>query len=54
LLNRIRYCLSPFDDIEGLVVSYQNSVIAQTVSAELIFGAIEAKGNSFRFIQVSK
>jgi beta-glucosidase-like glycosyl hydrolase/CubicO group peptidase (beta-lactamase class C family) len=41
------YSLLPitnFDDIEGLVVSYQNSVIAQTVSAELIFGAIEAKG----------
>jgi hypothetical protein len=33
------YSLLPitnFDDIEGLVVSYQNSVIAQTVSAELI------------------
>jgi hypothetical protein len=52
------YSLLPitnFDDIEGLVVSYQNSVIAQTVSAELIFGAIEAKGNyPFQFIQVSK
>lgn len=41
------YALLPitnFDDIEGLVVSYQNSAIAQIVSAELIFGAIEAKG----------
>jgi beta-glucosidase-like glycosyl hydrolase/CubicO group peptidase (beta-lactamase class C family) len=41
------YALLPitnFDDIEGLVVSYQNSVIAQVVSAELLFGAIEAKG----------
>ena len=41
------YSLLPFtnyDDIEGLVVSYQNSSIAQIVSAELIFGAIEAKG----------
>ncbi|KIA85852.1 glycoside hydrolase family 3 N-terminal domain-containing protein [Flavobacterium sp. AED] len=41
------YSLLPitnFDDIEGLVVSYQNSDIAQIVSAELIFGAIEAKG----------
>jgi beta-glucosidase-like glycosyl hydrolase/CubicO group peptidase (beta-lactamase class C family) len=41
------YSLLPitnFDDIEGLVVSYQNNDIAQTVSAELIFGAIEAKG----------
>jgi hypothetical protein len=41
-------------DIEGLVVSYQNSVIAQTVSAELIFCAIEAKEITFQFIQVSK
>jgi hypothetical protein len=53
LLNRIRYSITNFVDIEGLVVSYQNSVIAQTVSAELIFGAIEAKGNypfdSFKF-----
>nr|WP_314897783.1 glycoside hydrolase family 3 N-terminal domain-containing protein [uncultured Flavobacterium sp.] len=41
------YSLLPFanfDAIEGLVVSYQNSAIAQVVSAELIFGAIEAKG----------
>ncbi|MFV8334777.1 glycoside hydrolase family 3 N-terminal domain-containing protein [Flavobacterium sp. RSP29] len=41
------YALLPitnFDDFEGLVVSYQNSSIAQIVSAELIFGAIEAKG----------
>ena len=33
-----------FDDIEGLVVSYQNSDISQIVSSELLFGAIEAKG----------
>ena len=41
------YALIPitnFDDIEGLVVSYQNSTIAQVVSAELIFGSIAAKG----------
>nr|WP_315208150.1 glycoside hydrolase family 3 N-terminal domain-containing protein [uncultured Flavobacterium sp.] len=41
------YSLLPiinFDDIEGLIVSYQNSTIAQIVSAELIFGAVEAKG----------
>ena len=41
------YSLLPiidFDEIEGLVVSYQNSAIAQEVSAELIFGAIGAKG----------
>ncbi|MFV8372161.1 glycoside hydrolase family 3 N-terminal domain-containing protein [Flavobacterium sp. LB2P74] len=36
--------ITNFDDFEGLVVSYQNSAIAQIVSAELIFGAIEAKG----------
>jgi hypothetical protein len=34
-----------FTDVEGVVVSYQNGPIAQEVSAELIFGAIEAKGN---------
>ncbi|MDD2675797.1 MAG: glycoside hydrolase family 3 N-terminal domain-containing protein [Flavobacterium sp.] len=41
------YSLLPitnFENIEGLVVSYQNSSIAQIVSAELIFGSIEAKG----------
>lgn len=41
------YSLLPitnFDDIEGLVVSYQNSDISQIVSAELLFGAISAKG----------
>ena len=41
------YALLPFDNfdaIKGLVVSYQNSTISQIVSAELIFGAIAAKG----------
>ena len=41
------YSLLPitnFEDIEGLIVSYQNSDVAQIVAAELIFGAIEAKG----------
>lgn len=41
------YSLLPianFDNLEGLVVSYQNSAIAQEVSAELIFGAISSKG----------
>lgn len=33
-----------FDEIEGVVLSYQNSDIAQIVSAELLFGAIDAKG----------
>ncbi|MDI1255707.1 MAG: glycoside hydrolase family 3 N-terminal domain-containing protein [Flavobacterium sp.] len=36
--------IASFDNIEGLVVSYQNADIAQQVSAELIFGAIDAKG----------
>lgn len=36
--------ISDFDNIEGLVVSYQNSDISQVVSAELLFGAVAAKG----------
>ena len=36
--------ITTFDDIEGLVVSYQNADISQEVSAELLFGAIDAKG----------
>jgi beta-N-acetylhexosaminidase len=32
------------DNIESIIVSYQNGDIAQEVSAELVFGAIEAKG----------
>ena len=31
-------------NLEGIVMSYQNSAIAQGLSAQLIFGAIEAKG----------
>lgn len=33
-----------FDEIPGVIVSYQNGNIAQEVSAEIIFGAIDAKG----------
>ncbi len=33
-----------FANIEGLIVSYQNSKLAQELSAQLIFGAIEGKG----------
>lgn len=33
-----------FKDIEGVVMSYQNNDIAQEVSAELLFGAIESQG----------
>ncbi|MEZ7515941.1 glycoside hydrolase family 3 N-terminal domain-containing protein [Flavobacterium frigidarium] len=36
--------VSDFTAINGLIVSYQNSAIAQKVSAELIFGAIGSKG----------
>lgn len=36
--------INSFSDIEGLVVSYQNSDVAQNVSGQLIFGAIDAKG----------
>jgi len=41
------YVLMPLKDmehLEGIVVSYQNGEVAQEVSAELLFGAIEAKG----------
>ena len=37
--------ITNFNAIKALVVSYQNIDIAQEVSAELIFGAIEAKGS---------
>lgn len=33
-----------FKNIEGLVVSFQNSKIAQEISAQVLFGAIKAKG----------
>jgi beta-glucosidase-like glycosyl hydrolase/CubicO group peptidase (beta-lactamase class C family) len=33
-----------FKNIEGLVVSYQNSKIAQEISAQQLFGAIKTKG----------
>lgn len=36
--------LQNFENIKCVIVSYQNGEIAQEVSAELIFGAIEAKG----------
>jgi CubicO group peptidase (beta-lactamase class C family) len=41
------YSLLPipdFKNIKSLIVSYQNSDVAQVVSAELIFGAIASKG----------
>jgi beta-glucosidase-like glycosyl hydrolase/CubicO group peptidase (beta-lactamase class C family) len=36
--------LKSFTNIENIIVSYQNSKIAQELSAQLIFGAISAKG----------
>lgn len=36
--------LKEVENIEGIIVSYQNSRIAQEKSAQLIFGAIAAKG----------
>ena len=36
--------LSTVQNIEGIVMSYQNSTIAQQKSAQLIFGAVAAKG----------
>ncbi len=36
--------INDFTAIKGLILSYQNADVAQEVSAELIFGAIEAKG----------
>lgn len=36
--------ITTFDEIEGVIVSYQNADIAQEVSAQLIFGAVAAKG----------
>lgn len=37
--------IATIENIESIVVSYQNSTIAQQKSAQLIFGAIEAKGS---------
>jgi beta-glucosidase-like glycosyl hydrolase/CubicO group peptidase (beta-lactamase class C family) len=36
--------LKTFKNIEGLIVSYQNSKLAQELSAQLIFGVFEANG----------
>lgn len=33
-----------FDEIESVIVSYQNSDVSQEVSAQIIFGTVEAKG----------
>lgn len=36
--------IKSFTDIEAVMVSYQNSDIAQELSAQMLFGAIQAKG----------
>lgn len=36
--------ITDFANIEGLIVSYQNTDVSQIVSGQLIFGAFEAKG----------
>ncbi|OIQ16592.1 MAG: beta-N-acetylglucosaminidase [Flavobacterium sp. MedPE-SWcel] len=36
--------IKDFSAIEGLVLAYQNNTIAQTVAAEVVFGALGAKG----------
>ena len=41
------YSLLPitnFDNFKSLIVSYQNTAVAQVVSAQLLFGAFESKG----------
>jgi beta-glucosidase-like glycosyl hydrolase/CubicO group peptidase (beta-lactamase class C family) len=37
--------LKSVENIKGIVMSYQNSDVAQQKSAQLLFGALEAKGN---------
>ena len=36
--------IKTFENIEGLLVSYQNSDISQDISAQMIFGGMETKG----------
>ncbi|MDT8416454.1 MAG: glycoside hydrolase family 3 N-terminal domain-containing protein [Lutibacter sp.] len=36
--------LENFENIEGVVVSFQNSKIAQEISAQMLFGALDIKG----------
>jgi beta-glucosidase-like glycosyl hydrolase/CubicO group peptidase (beta-lactamase class C family) len=36
--------IKTFENIEGLVVSYQNSKLSQEISAQMMFGALETKG----------
>jgi len=36
--------IKTFTDIESVIVSYQNSKIAQSISAQILFGALQASG----------
>lgn len=36
--------IKSFDHIEGVVVAYQNTVLAQDLTAQMIFGALDMKG----------
>lgn len=36
--------VSDFDSIDAILVSYQNNEVSQEISAQIIFGALEAKG----------
>lgn len=36
--------INDFEDIEGVIVSYQNTQLAQDISAQMIFGALDFKG----------
>jgi len=36
--------IKTFENINGLLVSYQNSKLSQEISAQIIFGALESKG----------
>lgn len=36
--------IAEFNDIDAVMVSYQNSAVSQEISAQIIFGALEAKG----------
>ncbi|MGI9530996.1 glycoside hydrolase family 3 N-terminal domain-containing protein, partial [Lutimonas sp.] len=36
--------IKSYDNIEGIIVSYQNTALAQDISAQMIFGALDMKG----------
>lgn len=36
--------IKSFDHIDGIIVSYQNTELAQDISAQMIFGAVDIKG----------